>query len=791
MKTSKVMISIFMCILIAVFAITSVINTGILRVATVSASETLVSDVVGVTHVDGLYYHNSTTHFLDEGADVIETDVGTSVIKIWFNKFNYASVYPWNSNWSQFTVNSLEDLAKTSYYQDVLTRSQFKTIILEASPILIGDWKDGLSQTEYNTVYNEIYNATKYFRNNSNFSGKTFILQNWESDNAIKAWNMSSYQQDIAFQGLIDYMDCKQNAIDDAKDDTPTSNVNVYGALEVNKVPEYETYNFPTVIDNVAPYTNMDLYSYSDWDTKQIGDEWKMTGKLDYIAQKAPDSTAFGSKNVFLGEFGSREAMFMSSSTHDAESDRKQREVLARQLQLALRWGVQYAVYWEVYCNELRDGETVDPGEEATESQLRGLWLIRPDGSETSLLNYMAESMSETLSSYKNVCEAESQTISVSSGDSETDIYDTTLTGGYGSKLCADATNDYAEYTIYVPQAGTYGVYVGYKTDTNLGKFQLKVEGENQGLEKDCYSLTSAVTSYDAGSKTFSTAGNKKFKFEVTGKNASSSDYDLIIDYIKLVPVTLATPTPTVTPTVSPTSTPTMSGIKITDYLDNWDNIYSKTSNWNFGTNNAALYFEGDASRAKRTVTTAESIVYNLSNISNFEAKIFYYNNISGKVDIYTSPDNSTWTFLSTTYDTPLNTYENWYRTYFRPSGTIPSGTDYLKIEFDDDAQAWTPQLSEISIANDATPTPGGSTATPTPTPTPGATDTPTLTPTDTPTPGPTATPGSGAIFSDDFESQFSGWTTGSTVNWNSSEPKNGTYTEVKSELENESNMEL
>jgi hypothetical protein len=135
----------------------------------------------------------------------------------------------------------------------------------------------------------------------------------------------------------------------------------------------------------------------------------------------------------------------------------------------------------------------------------------------------------------------------------------------------------------------------------------------------------------------------------------------------------------------------------VTDYLDDWSKTYSHTANWVFdGT--YPNYIEGDTSRIKRTTDTAENVIYNYTNITNFSAKIYYNTAVTGRVKFYTSPDNSAWTQLGITNDTAVATGGNWYRTYFTPSGGIPAGTNYLKLEFANDAQIWTPQLGEISI---------------------------------------------------------------------------------------------
>lgn len=135
----------------------------------------------------------------------------------------------------------------------------------------------------------------------------------------------------------------------------------------------------------------------------------------------------------------------------------------------------------------------------------------------------------------------------------------------------------------------------------------------------------------------------------------------------------------------------------LTDTLDNWNNVYAHSTNWAFDTGNAA-YFDGDASRLKRTTNTVQTVTYNRDAIKDFTAKVYYKGSITNRIKIYTSPDNNTWTQISIASDTAVSTGGGWYRTYFTPSGSIPAGTNYLKIEFSNDSLIYTPQLSQISI---------------------------------------------------------------------------------------------
>ena len=55
-----------------------------------------------------------------------------------------------------------------------------------------------------------------------------------------------------------------------------------------------------------------------------------------------------------------------------------------------MSWGAKYAVYWQLYCNEFADGVTTlsDP---PRRKELRGFWLIRPDGSRPPVTDYFID----------------------------------------------------------------------------------------------------------------------------------------------------------------------------------------------------------------------------------------------------------------------------------------------------------------------------------------------------------------------------------------------------------------
>ncbi len=135
----------------------------------------------------------------------------------------------------------------------------------------------------------------------------------------------------------------------------------------------------------------------------------------------------------------------------------------------------------------------------------------------------------------------------------------------------------------------------------------------------------------------------------------------------------------------------------VVDTLNNWSYSYSHTSNMMFDSTNPS-YFIGDTSRAKRSNSSTGNIIYNFSNIKTFQAAAYKFSTTDlSKVKFYSSPDNVTWTLVSSTYTTPVLTANGWYSTTFTPASNLPSGTNYLKVELTD-SNAWATQIGQVNI---------------------------------------------------------------------------------------------
>lgn len=130
--------------------------------------------------------------------------------------------------------------------------------------------------------------------------------------------------------------------------------------------------------------------------------------------------------------------------------------------------------------------------------------------------------------------EAESLTVTTSTGDTNTTAADTAASNGSLNYAGMNAVGDFIQYTVNVPSAGTYNVKAQVKKHPDRGIAQLYIDGVAQGAPIDEYQSTQGYVEVDLGTIAFTSAGNKQFKFQVTGKNASSNYYTLATDYIRL-----------------------------------------------------------------------------------------------------------------------------------------------------------------------------------------------------------------------------------------------------------------
>jgi len=340
-------------------------------------------DIIGVTHVNGRYYLTDED-FLNEGAEQILA-LGSRVIKFWFH--NPLQSYSFNSKWPQ--MDTLVEIARSPYFRELFDRP-FTTYILMCFSMGRGGgyWKNGITERQKQDEQKQFYELAKHLLTTYRNTGKTFVLQHWEGDWLIRGnFDAKSDPTPTAISSMIDWLNARQAGVNQARREVGQHNVRVYHAAEVNRVVDSMKQGRPNMVNSVLPHTKLDLVSYSAWDaaTARFDDPNVLREALDFIAAKIPDSPDFGNRNVYLGEFG------MPENGFSAEQIRK---AIPNAVQTALDWGCPYIVYWQLYCNELKSGKQKPPVHD--NDDVRGFWLIRPDGSKAWTWDYFYRLLNRT-----------------------------------------------------------------------------------------------------------------------------------------------------------------------------------------------------------------------------------------------------------------------------------------------------------------------------------------------------------------------------------------------------------
>lgn len=329
-------------------------------------------DVVGINHINSIY-HLTGEDYINEGADRV-LELGSRVIKL-IIRDHLEKYYSFNSDWPEIT--SLQQAAETPYFQEVFSKP-FSTIVLMtfAPGRDIHYFTNGMTPEDVEHERKSYYDFTRYLLTRYKGTGKTFIFQNWEGDWVLTPppLDMDKKPDPKAVQGMIDWLNARQDGVQQARDEVGMEGVQVFHAAEVNLV-EKAWLGHPTVTNDVLPRTHCDLYSYSAYDTMAQSEE-KFRKALNYLMEKAPDSATFGAENIYVGEFGWPENLV---------GEEKRAEMIRYTVETSLELGMRYVLFWELYCDGLK---APVEGRPIRNDDMAGNWLLRPDGSRSAAWNY-------------------------------------------------------------------------------------------------------------------------------------------------------------------------------------------------------------------------------------------------------------------------------------------------------------------------------------------------------------------------------------------------------------------
>jgi len=350
--------------------------------------------LAGTTHVRGRYGFTQN-NFLLEGANRIRNFAAPAIFVYLTPSFREAYPDKQANLWPSVTPASLTQLAQTAPYKR-LFNMPFRTFVITAYTFANDGNVAGFATNPSMAVTEEkeFYDLTRYLYATYAGTGKTFILKHWEGDwVGLQGYDTSKNISPTMVNAMITWLTARQNAVANARRDVGDPlGIGVFHAVEVNRVMDYVLYGMVRVINAVVPVVKPDMVTYSSYDSSIAGTSSTTTAAvmnqaLSAIKNLTPDPLGLASHRILISEYSLSENVFPTETIWRSQTI----------LQTSKSAGLLGAFLWQIYDNNCKTSSgAYYPADSSwgsprpTNSQCRGQWLVRPDGSGSSVLTVLS-----------------------------------------------------------------------------------------------------------------------------------------------------------------------------------------------------------------------------------------------------------------------------------------------------------------------------------------------------------------------------------------------------------------
>ena len=313
--------------------------------------------IVGTQAIGGRYHFTQDAPLLESAKKIAE--LGSGIMKFSISAQASFGKAKANVEGPNPGFKTLTEIARDEPAHRAVLDMPFTHFLLWAYPLTTHGEAGMFKPDERDVEYREMYDLASHLLRTYSGSGKSFYIGHWEGD-----WHLRPHFDpkkpfpDHYKENFIAWLKVRQQAIDDAKRDTPHQRVWLWHYTEVNLVEPFLE-GGECLTNDILPEVDVDYVSYSCYDSlqKKIGND--LVTALNHIESKLRPKPAITGKRVFIGEYG------FPARRYDPEvQNRKSVEAMIA----AIDWGCPFALYWELYDNE---GSPEQPG---------GFWLIDESG---------------------------------------------------------------------------------------------------------------------------------------------------------------------------------------------------------------------------------------------------------------------------------------------------------------------------------------------------------------------------------------------------------------------------
>ncbi|MFN7927240.1 MAG: hypothetical protein U0Y68_04715 [Blastocatellia bacterium] len=263
-------------------------------------------------------------------------------------------------------AKTLTQMAASPAYDKLFRDARFQTYLLTVYSLseMSNPWADGFTDAEAKTTRDEMAELGDYLLTNPRFAGKTFILFNWEADNAIaKFANKPSI-----WDAYTAWMQARADGIRAAQLRNPHSVTQVFSGFEFNYIErngqrcgtpvadptQRDPLQHRCAIDYVAPRVQVDYYSLSAWltlDVKSregINASFKDALRTDLnfaLAQVRTRRPEVQAHQFLLGEYGAHRTRWGETLVANYVNE------LFDAVTAPDAFPVSYAIFWQIIDN--------------------------------------------------------------------------------------------------------------------------------------------------------------------------------------------------------------------------------------------------------------------------------------------------------------------------------------------------------------------------------------------------------------------------------------------------------
>jgi hypothetical protein len=247
---------------------------------------------------------------------------------------------------------NLKAAASSAAYATLFTSPSFDTYLLTtySAGDNTNDWSDGFTAAEASAEQAEIASLGTYLL--TTYPAKTFIILQWEGDNAIAQYASNG----TSWDGFTAWIQARAAGVVLARSQAGATTAKLYSGVEYNLVRNLssqapcDTTANPCVVSMVLPKVAVDYYSYSSWQSLAANQtpaevastlQADLTTALGWAQKGAPEATA---ARFIVGELGApREEADLGECAAMLRT--------AAVIPALTSWGASYGIFWQIIDN--------------------------------------------------------------------------------------------------------------------------------------------------------------------------------------------------------------------------------------------------------------------------------------------------------------------------------------------------------------------------------------------------------------------------------------------------------